>query len=330
MIKARKTGVMKIDQSENLIRKYLLGELAEADQAALEQELLIDRGKFERVWAVENELVDSYVRGEMSRADRKRFESHYLASPLHRERVAIAESFLTNIDQTVGETVEVSDKEPLAPWRRRFPLRSPRPVFGPVFGMVLVMALLLTFGLVWSYIERVRLTGQIANLQKEAQTEREILKQREREQASRNQEFEKQITDVSRSNEQLKAELEQLRQGRESAAPTIISFLLTPAPERGEKAIPQSTIPILTGRSRLLMELDHNDYANYQIILQTVEGREILRSRIGKVRFGKDRAFATLPVKPGELTKGDYILILFGQTADGKIEEIDRYFFRVS
>jgi hypothetical protein len=87
---------MKIDQSENLIRRYLVGELAEGDQAALEQELLIDRGKFDQVCAVENELVDSYVRGEMSPADRERFEGHYLASPLHRERVAIAESFLTH------------------------------------------------------------------------------------------------------------------------------------------------------------------------------------------------------------------------------------------
>src|SRR5262245_18784625 len=147
MINARKTSVMKIDQSENLIRRYLLGELAEADQAALEQELLIDRGKFDRVWAVENELVDSYVRGEMSRADRKRFEGHYLASPLHRERVAIAESFLTDIDRAVGETVEVNEKEPVVPWRQRFPLGSPR----LVFGVVLVMALLLTFSLVWSY-----------------------------------------------------------------------------------------------------------------------------------------------------------------------------------
>lgn len=321
---------MKIDQGENLIRRYLLGELAEADQAALEQELLIDRGKFDRVWAVENELVDSYVRGEMSRADRKRFESHYLASPLHRERVAIAESFLTNIDQAAGETVELSEKEPVVVWRRRFPQRSPRLVFGPVFGLVLVMALLLTSGLVWSYIERVRLTGQIANVQKEAQTERAFLKQREREQASRNQEFEKEIADVSRRNEQLKAELEQLRRRRQAAAPTILSFLLTPAPERGDKAIPQSTIPRITGKARLLMELGDNNYANYQIILHTVEGREILRSRTAKVRFARDRAFATLPVKAGELTKGDYILILFGQTADGKIEEIDRYFFRVS
>jgi hypothetical protein len=320
---------MKIDQSENSIRRYLLGELSEADQAAFEQELLIDRGKFDQVWAVENELVDSYVRGEMSRADRTRFEGHYLASPLHRERVAIAKSFLTNIDQVVGETVEAREKEPIVPWRRGFPLRSPRPVFGPVCGMALVMALLLTFGLVWSYIERVRLTGQIANVQKEAQPERAFLKQRERELASRNQEFEKEIADVSRRNEQLKAELEQLRRRRQASAPTVLSFLLAPAPARSENTLPQSTILLSAGKARLLMELNDHDYANYQAVLQTVGGREILRRRTGKVRFGKDRQFATLPIKAGELTKGDYTLILFSQTSDGKIVEIDRYFFGV-
>jgi hypothetical protein len=325
MINARKTGVMKNNQRENLIRRYLLGELAEADQAALEQELLIDRGKFEHVWAVENELIDSYVRGEMSRADRKRFEGHYLASQLHRERVAIAESFLTDIDQVAGETVEVREKEPLVPWRRRFSLRSPR----LVFCMVMVMALLLTFSLVWSHVERARLTEQIASVQKEMQTELAFLKQRERELASRNQEFEKEITDLSQRNEQLKAELEQLRR-RPGAAPTVHSFLLAPAPVRGEKALPQSTISLSAGKARLLMELNNNNYADYQTVLQTVEGREIFRRRTGKVRFGKDRAFAALPVQAGELTKGDYILILFGQTADGRSEEIDRYFFRVS
>jgi hypothetical protein len=318
-------GVMKIDQRENLIRRYLLGELAEANQAALEQELLSDRSKFDQAWAIENELVDNYVRGEMSRADRERFEAHYLASPLHRERVAIAESFLTNIDQVFGETVEVREKEPVVPWRDRFPLCSRR----QVFGVVLVTALLLTFGVVWSYIKRVRLTGQIANTQKEAQTERAFLKQRERELASRNQELEKEIVEVSQRNEKLKGELEQLRQQRQAAPSTVLSFLLAPAPMRGEKALPMLTIPFLSGKARLLMELDGADYANHQTILQTVEGREILRRRTGKIKFGKDRAFVTLEVKAGELTKGDYILILFGQTTDGGSEEIDRYFFRV-
>jgi hypothetical protein len=78
------------------------------------------------------------------------------------------------------------------------------------------------------------------------------------------------------------------------------------------------------------MELYNNLYASYQAIIQTVEGREILRRRTGKVSFGKARTFATLPVNSGDLTKGDYILILFGQTSDGGSEEIDQYFFRVS
>jgi anti-sigma factor RsiW len=111
---------MKIDQSENLIQRYLLGELAEADQTALEQEILIDRDKYDQVCAVENELIDSYLRGEMSRADRERFEGHYLASPLHCERVAIAAACLADIDQALGETVEAGEKEPIIPWRSRF------------------------------------------------------------------------------------------------------------------------------------------------------------------------------------------------------------------
>ena len=328
----RKIRVMKIAQNENLIRRYLLGELAEADQAALEQELLIDRGKFDQVLAVENELVDSYVRGEMSRADRKRFESHYLASPLHRERVAIARSFLTIIDQTAGERAEVREKEPVVQWGGSFPRRSPRQVFGPAIAMVVVvvMALLLTFSLVWSNTERARLTGHIARVQKEAQTEHAFLRQRERELASRNQEIEKEIDDVSQRNERLKAELEQLRRREQAAPSTGFSYLLLPASIRNQKGPPQTTIALSAGKAHLWMELYNKVYATYQVILQSVEGREILRRRTGKFRFGKDRTFATLPVNAGDLTKGDYILILFGQTADGRSDEIDRYFFRVS
>ncbi|MBO0861951.1 MAG: hypothetical protein J2P21_26360 [Chloracidobacterium sp.] len=321
---------MKIDRSKNLIRRYLLGELEEEEQTALERELLIDRDKFDQAWAFENELVDSYARGEMSSADRERFEGAYLASPLHRERVAIAKSFLTSIDHAPGETVEASEKEPVVSWRRLFPLRLPL----PVYGVILVISLLFTITMIWSHNERIQLTGRIANLQNVAQNERAIWKQRERELASRNQEFEKEIADVSRRNEQLKLELEQSRRRRPAVAPTVLSFLLTPAQVRGESAQPQSTFPLLAGNARFLMELNDTIHTNYQAIIQTIGGREILRRRTGKVTFGPGlkmpRAFTTLPVKAGELTKGDYILILFGQTADGKSEEIDRYFFRIS
>ena len=110
--------------------------------------------------------------------------------------------------------------------------------------MALVLALLLTFSLVWSYIERVQLTGQIARVQKEAQTEHAFLRQRERELASRNQEIEKEIADVSQRNERLKAELEQLRRRAESHSIHGYSLSIGAGVNtQRPKGPPQSTIP---------------------------------------------------------------------------------------
>jgi len=319
---------MKRDQQENLFQRYLLGELSEADQTALEQELLAERSKFDQVWAIENKLIDSYVRGEMSRADRQGFESHYLASPLHRKRVAIAESFLKSIDQTGEGNGEVRETDPGVPWRRR--LLDSRRWPQPVIGGALVMALLLAFGLVWVLIERTRWTERIAKIQNDAETERTSLKQREQELASRNQELEKEIADERQRRERLKVELEQLRREQQSAIPAVPSFLLSSATTRKDNTPSPPTIPLSIGKVRLLIKLDGDDYANYQLRLQTAEGQEILRRHTGKIRSGKDRAFVTLTVPSGKLKRGDYVLILFGQTAGGRSEEIDRYFFQVS
>jgi len=72
------------------IRRYLLGDLPEAETVALEERYFADPEAFEQVWAVENDLVDDYVAGRLDSAEQERFESHYLSSPPHRERVAAA------------------------------------------------------------------------------------------------------------------------------------------------------------------------------------------------------------------------------------------------
>jgi hypothetical protein len=311
---------MKIDQSPNWIQRYLLGKLTEADQTAIEQELLADRDKFEQVCAVEEDLIDSYLRGKMSRADRDRFEGHYLASPYNRERVATAQILIAGIDRIVGERVKAGEKGPGITWWKRFPDSLSWPQ--PALGVALVLALLFALGALWLDRERARLLEQIARIQNEAQTELASLKQRE-------QKLEREIANERQRQEESKAALEQLRRQQSSLPPPVFSFLLTPAPVRGEKAPPSLTLPLLTGSVRLLMGLKGDGYASYQVRCQTVEGREILRRRAGKVRLGKDREFAALTIRAERLTKGDYILILFGQTADGRDEEIDRFFFRV-
>ncbi|MGH9936591.1 MAG: hypothetical protein ACREAM_10120, partial [Blastocatellia bacterium] len=155
------------------------------------------------------------------------------------------------------------------------------------------------------------------------------LRRREQELALQKQELEKEVAGERQRSAQLAAEIEQLRLRQQPTAPAFFSFLLTPAPMRGPNAPPPPTIPLGVGNARLLMELDGSHYPSYQIRLQTVEGREILRSHPGKVSLGKDRAFAELTVQAGKLAKGDYILILSGRIARGALEEIDQYFFRV-
>src|SRR5215470_18820848 len=65
------------EHDERTIR-YLLGDLPETEQTAVEQEYFVDPEKFEEVWATENDLVDGYVRGRLSRRERELFERNYL------------------------------------------------------------------------------------------------------------------------------------------------------------------------------------------------------------------------------------------------------------
>ena len=59
-----------------------------------------DSETFERMWEPENRLVDDFVRGELAPADRARFETHYLASPVHRQRVATARNLLAAAEES--------------------------------------------------------------------------------------------------------------------------------------------------------------------------------------------------------------------------------------
>src|SRR5262249_60486742 len=128
----------------------------------------------------------------MPRADRERFEKHYLSSALNRERVEIARLFLADIDRTGEERAEVREGEPVIPWWKRFLNRLHSPPF--VLGGALIMAFLFAVGAVWSYLERVRLNRQIAQVQNEVQAERASSKQREQELASRIQGLQREIT----------------------------------------------------------------------------------------------------------------------------------------
>lgn len=73
-----------------MIRQYLLGQLAEQQQLAIEQRLLTEDGLFEELEAIEDELFDDYVADELTRDDRKQFEQYFLSTPARRQELEFA------------------------------------------------------------------------------------------------------------------------------------------------------------------------------------------------------------------------------------------------
>jgi anti-sigma factor RsiW len=72
------------------IEDYLLGRLARAEQSRIESLLFEDDEVFEAIRAAEDDLIDRYLAGELSPADKEAFERKFAASPLRQERIAMA------------------------------------------------------------------------------------------------------------------------------------------------------------------------------------------------------------------------------------------------
>src|SRR5512143_1818079 len=75
---------------EDVIVRYLLGELPEDEQARLEDRAFVNTQFSQEILAVEGDLIDEYVRGGLSAARRQRFETLFLASAERRKKVEVA------------------------------------------------------------------------------------------------------------------------------------------------------------------------------------------------------------------------------------------------
>ncbi len=79
-------------KNEALLRKYLLGELNEAEEQVFEEQLLEDDELSELLLAEEDELVDAYLGGELSESERERFDSYFMVTPERRKKLKFAQA----------------------------------------------------------------------------------------------------------------------------------------------------------------------------------------------------------------------------------------------
>lgn len=98
-VQGHKTPLMaEIDS--RFVRRYLLGQLDERAQAALEDRAFAEPEVVEAVECVETDLLDDYVRGRLDAGERDAFEAHYLRTEGHRERLRFARALLAVADRS--------------------------------------------------------------------------------------------------------------------------------------------------------------------------------------------------------------------------------------
>jgi hypothetical protein len=315
------------EQDERMTR-YLLGDLPEPEQAAIEQEFFADPEKFEGIWAAENDLVDRYVRGRLSRGEQELFERNYLRSPKHRERVLIAGKLLEAADRSVSESSlapQIIESVPYrGGWGRRMTEALSRPRILRT-GLATAAMLLVFGGSAWLLLERVRLNHELGR------TSAQLSEQQRRERAIADQ-----LAAEREQSGQLKSELDRLReapgqrssqQPGQAGRPSILSLFLSPmlSPRSGGEPHQQITISHETDRVRLQMKVEDGDSRRFQAAIRSVEGMRVWNQRSLAPRSGE----ITIDVPAHKLPLGDYILTLSAMAPTGETEEISRYFFRV-
>jgi hypothetical protein len=311
---------------EQIATRYLLGELAEPEQTALEEKYFTDPALFEQVVRAETELVDDYARGRLSPQVRQRFEQAYLAHPQRRERLRFAEALAAKLDQVVAPG-GASKKSVIAEswWTRFSVLQGEKRALA--FSVMLVL-LFLTFGSIWLTL-KVRRTGQEL-----AQTEVQHAAQEQRE-----RQLQQELANERTRNQELREELEQARAAMAQIGPTpsessgacFRSLLLFASGIRGAEtgSAPKLTVPHGTQQVRLQLNLKDNSYPRYEVELRAIGGQEIFRRRNLKPQATKTGARFVISLPAAKFSSGDYMLTLKGVAQDGEVEDVSKSLFSV-
>ncbi|HEX6189736.1 MAG TPA: hypothetical protein VFZ40_16795 [Pyrinomonadaceae bacterium] len=318
-----------MNELEQTMTRYLLGELSESEQSALEEEYFTDPQIFNEVLKTESELVDGYVRGQLSNEVRERFEQSYLANPARSERVKFAAALATRLDEP---NHPVTSREqatlPVSWWQRLLAsVGGQRPTLRLSMALATLLVML---GSVWFLVEnRRRQQSELAR----TRAAQEAQQKRERELSQPPADQGKRVDDLAAEGNRVEPSPEQITQPTptSNAAPRSVTLALTVGGVRGggNTEIPTLVISPDTAQARLLLNLKENNYPSYRASLQTIAGVEIFSQTGVKPVRAKTGASFVFTVPAHKLAAGDYVLTLRGNNPDGEVDDLSKSLFRV-
>jgi hypothetical protein len=283
---------MATDPDDRQLRQYLLGVLPDERSAALEEEYFVREETLDRVWAAEDELIDDYLGERLTPDEREQFDQHYLASPVHRQRVAAARQLRAGTPrQDVAHQVTPS-RISLASFLRSL-FEQPLPLTAAFAALLLAIAI----GGAW--LVRSRMAQRV-----EPPTQTAIPPQ-------------------PGSDKQDPALV--------APAPVVLAVSLSPAGVRSAEDSPPVTIPPGTDRVVVHLESDGppHPFTKGRAVVRTVSGRETWTGPAATEAPARAPVFARLEIPADRLVPDDYIVTLFEIHDRGPETEGFRYFLRI-
>lgn len=327
---------------EALIKRYLLGELAEAEQLQLEERLLTDEEYFAQLQSVEEDLIDSYARGALPPSEVEKFESYFMAAPERQRAVHFAMALQGSTPPSGA---------PLTPpaWWRSVPVLAQlrHPAFAGIAALGVVLFLVVGVG-VWSNksITRQRSAEEqlraeqtkrqepgaarpvVAPPSDEGVRPREEAAQHLRPEVNQRDQLDRYRPDSDAPQSTSSQGARGRQAGPSRMPPDVVVLALMSGRMRSAGGTKTAT---LTANQQLRLELilEDDGYARYRAEIRTPEGRSVARRENLRAQQTKAGKILVVTLPATLVAAGDYGVTLSGVPAGGGDEQLDPYYFRV-
>lgn len=344
-------------KSDDLIKRFLLGELSEEERAQVEERFLADNDFFEEVLSAEDALMDQYVLGQLSGQQLERAKTLFQTSPGQKREVEFTKKLVASLrgaglekNQTAADITHTAFAETTDKIHSRneiisansesestpgafslipLDLRNLTPrstAVGWLFVSLVCLSLL--SWVLYFYYQKRTWEAQMAAVERTNQDAREKLSElmQGKEELNRKLEDEKERRERA---EELIAQLQARKPDGITKPDRIISILLTPANlDRGGNS---KTISLKAGskRVRLQLQLGEGQHSSlYSVLLTTFDGRRVWsKDSIDASQIKQGRLTLVLP--PSLLEHEDYRIELKGLSDSGEFVHVADYIFKV-
>jgi len=323
--------------NEDLVRRYILGELPERERERLEVGLLTDDRYYETLTALEDEveddLIDQYLDGELTEQEREKFEQAFRNTPERAHKLKVLEDLKEHAVRRKIPIRKISKADPsYGDWLPAIAIFQ-NPLFGLSSAAALTLALLCC---VWFWMRANNLEAQL----RQARADQSDTSLGEK------------VKELEKRNEQLTSELELSKQeiaslkGQDTQKPPpqdtnprpddhsfYASVILSSSlrSDSGNENIltlrPQNTEARLTIN---VDRVDPKDYKRFRAIVKKQGGSEVWRSDNAELQPRGQNARTLLKVPAKRLTtEGLYVAELEGLTSGDQFDPLGTYVFRV-